>query len=130
MKTVAIERIEPANVGSDAENSRSGTPSVPPTSRSTTATASNREPTGWPARPRRPGRDIRRNRRDGDLRNARRVVTVSPGETVRFEPGEHQSGKNDADTDAVVLALGAPRDTNELLIPIVCRSAATRNSVW
>jgi len=120
MKTVAIERIEPANVGSDAEKQSLGY------ALGTTDVAINRyrvEPGNRLA-----GLHAHADQEeifvvlDGTVtfETLDGVVTVSPGEAVRFEPGEHQSGKNDADTDAVVLALGAPRDTNELLIPIVC----------
>lgn len=45
---------------------------------------------------------------------------VETGEIVRFAPGEHQSGKNAAEQAAVVLALGAPRETDTLRIPVSC----------
>lgn len=47
-------------------------------------------------------------------------VTVETGESIRFEPGEFQSGKNDSESAAVVFALGAPRDTDDLRIPVAC----------
>ncbi|WP_435146029.1 cupin domain-containing protein [Halobaculum sp. P14] len=48
------------------------------------------------------------------------TVTVGGGEAVRFAPGEYQSGRNAADRDAVVLAVGAPRDGGEIRVPRVC----------
>lgn len=47
-------------------------------------------------------------------------VTVEAGEAVRFAPGEFQSGHNHGGEDMVVLALGAPRDSEEVLIPVEC----------
>ncbi|MFC7046252.1 cupin domain-containing protein [Halobacteriaceae archaeon GCM10025711] len=47
-------------------------------------------------------------------------VTVGAGEAIRFAPGEFQSGRNDADTDLVVLAMGAPRDSEDVRIPVAC----------
>jgi len=47
--------------------------------------------------------------RDGD-------VTVEEHEAVRFAPGEFQCGRNDADGDLVVLAVGAPREAGETRI--------------
>jgi len=47
-------------------------------------------------------------------------VRVSESEAVRFGPGEFQSGKNEGDTDLVVLALGAPRETEDTRIPVAC----------
>jgi uncharacterized cupin superfamily protein len=47
-------------------------------------------------------------------------VTVRAGEAVRFAPGEFQSGRNDGDTDLVVLAVGAPRNTGDLRFPVAC----------
>lgn len=48
------------------------------------------------------------------------VVTTEAGEVVRFAPGEHKSPTNDSDSVAVVLALGAPADGGDLLIPLAC----------
>lgn len=45
---------------------------------------------------------------------------VGAGEAIRFSPGEFQSGKNDAVGKAVVLALGGPRDSEEVRIPLRC----------
>lgn len=47
-------------------------------------------------------------------------VAVPAGSAVRFAPGEHKSGKNDAGEPAAVLALGAPPDGGELLVPLSC----------
>lgn len=51
-----------------------------------------------------------------------REVTVVASEAVRFAPGEFQTGRNPESTveDAVVLALGAPRDTEDVRIPAAC----------
>lgn len=51
-----------------------------------------------------------------------REVTVAASEAVRFAPGEFQTGRNpeDADEDLVALALGAPRDTDDVRIPATC----------
>ncbi|MFB6155880.1 MAG: cupin domain-containing protein [Haloferacaceae archaeon] len=47
-------------------------------------------------------------------------VTVGEGEAIRFAPGEYQSGRNDGETDLVALALGAPRDSKDVRVPIRC----------
>lgn len=47
-------------------------------------------------------------------------VTVDEGEAIRFAPGEFQSGKNDSDTELVAFAMGAPRDTEDVRIPVEC----------
>lgn len=47
-------------------------------------------------------------------------ITVGEGEIVRFAPGEFQSGRNDGDGELVVLALGAPRDSEDVRIPVAC----------
>jgi predicted Zn-ribbon and HTH transcriptional regulator len=51
-----------------------------------------------------------------------REVTVAASESVRFAPGEFQTGRNpaDADSDLVALALGAPRETEDVRIPAAC----------
>jgi len=46
------------------------------------------------------------------------LVRVSAGEAVRFAPGEFQSGKNNG--DETVVALGAPRDSEDVRIPQEC----------
>jgi uncharacterized cupin superfamily protein len=47
-------------------------------------------------------------------------VTVTEGELVRFEPGEFQWGTNASDDRLVVLAVGAPRGTEDVRIPVDC----------
>jgi uncharacterized cupin superfamily protein len=47
-------------------------------------------------------------------------LTAREGEAIRFAPGEYQSGRNGADRDAVVLALGAPRETTDMRVPLDC----------
>lgn len=47
-------------------------------------------------------------------------VTVEAGEAVRFPPGEYQSGRNAGEEPCVVLALGAPRDTEAVRLPLPC----------
>lgn len=47
-------------------------------------------------------------------------IVVKAGEAIRFSPGEFQSGKNESDSELVLLALGAPRDTEDIRIPVAC----------
>jgi uncharacterized cupin superfamily protein len=47
-------------------------------------------------------------------------VTVGRGEAIRFAPGEFQSGRNDSDGDLVALAIGAPRDGDDVRLPLAC----------
>ena len=47
-------------------------------------------------------------------------VTVGEDEVIRFAPGEFQSGKNDTDGEVVALALGAPRDSEDVRLPRNC----------
>ncbi|UPV73346.1 cupin domain-containing protein [Halorussus limi] len=65
-------------------------------------------------------------------------VAVRAGEAVRFAPGEYQSGRNavseprsddseaersessGGDADLVALALGAPRDSDDVRVPLDC----------
>jgi uncharacterized cupin superfamily protein len=58
-----------------------------------------------------------------------REVDVGAGEAIRFAPGEFQSGRNAADEDdtddgpdddLVVLAIGAPRETDDVRVPLDC----------
>ena len=48
------------------------------------------------------------------------AVTVGAGEVVRFAPGEFQTGGNHGDEEAEVLALGAPRDSEDVRVPRIC----------
>jgi mannose-6-phosphate isomerase-like protein (cupin superfamily) len=43
-------------------------------------------------------------------------VVVETDEVIRFGPGEFQRGRNAGETAAVVLGIGAPRDTDDLRI--------------
>ncbi|TYL38445.1 cupin [Natronococcus pandeyae] len=43
-------------------------------------------------------------------------IVVGQDEVIRFAPGEFQSGRNDADEALVALALGAPRDGEDVRI--------------
>lgn len=43
-------------------------------------------------------------------------VSVGTNEAIRFAPGEFQSGRNDSDDEVVALALGAPRDSEDVRI--------------
>ena len=47
-------------------------------------------------------------------------VTLNAGEAVRFAPGEFQSGWNDSEEPLVVLAMGAPRDSENVRLPVDC----------
>lgn len=47
-------------------------------------------------------------------------IAAAAGEAIRFAPGEFHSGRNAGDDDLVVLALGAPRDTDDVRIPFAC----------
>jgi transcription elongation factor Elf1 len=47
-------------------------------------------------------------------------IAVGAGEAVRFAPGEFQSGRNGGDGDLVALAMGAPRDSEDVRIPLPC----------
>lgn len=47
-------------------------------------------------------------------------VTVSEEEVIRFPSGEFKGGKNESDSDLVIIALGAPHDTEDMRIPIAC----------
>jgi len=49
-----------------------------------------------------------------------REVPVPAGEAIRFGPGEYQSGRNDGDDAAEVIAVGAPRDSEDVRIPLAC----------
>lgn len=47
-------------------------------------------------------------------------ITVGEGEAIRFAPGEFQSGTNESDGPLVALALGAPRETEDIRTPVEC----------
>lgn len=48
------------------------------------------------------------------------TITVDAGEAIRFAPGEFHSGTNAANEELVALAVGAPRDTEDVRIPFAC----------
>ena len=54
------------------------------------------------------------------------LVTVATGEAIRFAPGEFQSGRNEGEETLVVLAIGAPRDSTQVRIPLPCPACAAR----
>lgn len=43
-------------------------------------------------------------------------IAVEAGEAIRFGPGEFQSGHNAGEEDCLALALGAPRDSEDIRI--------------
>jgi uncharacterized cupin superfamily protein len=53
-------------------------------------------------------------------------VVVDAGGAVRFAPGEYQTGANDAASPAVVLALGAPKGTEAVRVPLDCPDCGHR----
>ncbi|MFC7095932.1 cupin domain-containing protein [Halobaculum marinum] len=57
---------------------------------------------------------------DGDVR-------VEAGEAVRFAPGEFQTGENAGDDPLVALALGAPRDSDDVRVPATCPDCGTNS---
>ena len=56
----------------------------------------------------------------GDVPGETGDVTVRTGEAVRFAPGEFQSGRNGGSDPLVVLAVGAPRGSDDLRFPVAC----------
>ncbi|MFB6176944.1 MAG: cupin domain-containing protein, partial [Halobaculum sp.] len=54
-------------------------------------------------------------------------VTVGANEAVRFAPGEFQSGTNESDSELRVLALGAPRDSEDVRVPRECSDCGHEN---
>ena len=55
-------------------------------------------------------------RQSGEPSANEREITVGENEAVRFAPGEFQTGRNATDERVVALALGAPRDSEEVRI--------------
>ena len=53
------------------------------------------------------------------------TVTVGAGEAIRFAPGEYQTGFNDGDEPVEALALGAPRDSEEIRVPETCTACGS-----
>jgi len=54
-------------------------------------------------------------------------VTVGAGELIRFAPGEYQSGKNAGDEPVRALALGAPKESEDVRVPETCRDCGHEN---
>ena len=54
-------------------------------------------------------------------------VAVGAGEAIRFAPGEYQSGKNAGDEPVTALALGAPKDSEDVRVPQECRDCGHEN---
>ncbi|EMA47256.1 cupin domain-containing protein [Halococcus saccharolyticus] len=59
-----------------------------------------------------------RNRVEPDCSSSE--ITVGENEAIRFAPGEFQSGKNASDEVVVAFAIGAPRDSEDVRIPLPC----------
>ena len=59
---------------------------------------------------------------DGTVTFERLDGTVSVGKrhAVRFAPGEFQSAKNDSTDRAIMLAIGAPLETDDVRVPVGC----------
>ena len=59
---------------------------------------------------------------DGTMTFERLDGTVSVGKrhAVRFAPGEFQSAKNDSTDRAIMLAIGAPLETDDVRVPVGC----------
>jgi uncharacterized cupin superfamily protein len=53
-------------------------------------------------------------------------IVVDAGEAVRFAPGEYQTGTNVGESPALVLALGAPTETEQVRIPLDCPDCGHR----
>ena len=53
-------------------------------------------------------------------------VRLAAGEAIRFAPGEFQQGTNEGDEQVIALALGAPRDSEELEMLRECPDCGKR----
>ncbi len=53
-------------------------------------------------------------------------VTVGVDEAIRFAPGEYQTGRNECDAPAVVFAIGAPKESDVVRVPLNCPDCGTR----
>ena len=56
-------------------------------------------------------------------------VSVGPHEAIRFARGDFQTSVNDGDDDAVVLALGAPRGSEDIRVPMECRECGDSDTL-
>ncbi len=54
-------------------------------------------------------------------------VEVDSGGAVRFAPGEFQSGRNAGETPLEILAIGAPRDSEDVRLPLACPACDNPN---
>ena len=54
---------------------------------------------------------------------------IGPDEAIRFAPGEYQTSENASDDDAVVLALGAPKGSTDVRVPMACRECGDSESL-
>lgn len=54
-------------------------------------------------------------------------VPVSGDEAIRFAPGEYQAGRNNGNETLELLALGAPRESDDVRIPIGCPDCGAEN---
>jgi len=63
---------------------------------------------------------------DGEHASSDEVV-VDAGELIRFAPGEYQSGKNAGEEPVRALALGAPKESEDVRVPETCRDCGHEN---
>jgi len=54
-------------------------------------------------------------------------ISVEDGEIIRFAPGEYQSGFNGGTEQLEILALGAPKDSEDVRLPIECLNCSHDN---
>ncbi|WP_435365607.1 cupin domain-containing protein [Haloarchaeobius sp. DYHT-AS-18] len=56
-------------------------------------------------------------------------VEVGPHEAIRFARGEYQQGTNESDETVVGLALGAPKGSEDVRVPMACRECGESDSL-
>ncbi|MCT9098493.1 cupin domain-containing protein [Haloarchaeobius sp. HME9146] len=56
-------------------------------------------------------------------------VEVGPHEAIRFARGEYQQGTNESDEQVVGLALGAPKGSEDVRVPMGCRECGESDSL-
>jgi uncharacterized cupin superfamily protein len=54
---------------------------------------------------------------------------VGPDEAIRFAPGEYQTSVNETDSEAAVIALGAPQESTDVRVPMACRECGESESL-
>lgn len=54
---------------------------------------------------------------------------VGADEAVRFAPGEFQTSENESDETAVVIALGAPKGSEDVRVPLECRECGDSDTL-